>query len=148
MQGIERGGGAQVPPCSCQHSKRLACPAGQRSVSSLVAQDHQAAYQGELASLPALPEKYHTKVIQDFSEERPNLNKYRLSGVPLLLHQDGVHGVGPVPLLEPWSTKEKVGGLRSMVMSSSNSPMVVTVAPCYSSCWRVGSPLVVKHWCL
>ena len=50
-----------MPPCSCQHSKRPACPTGQRSVSSLGVQDHQAAYQGGLASLPALPEKYHTK---------------------------------------------------------------------------------------
>ena len=65
---------------------------------------------------------------------RANLNKYWLSGVSFLLHQYGVHGIGPVPLLEPWSTKEKVRGLRAMVVSS-NSPMIVTVAACDCSCW-------------
>ena len=79
---------------------------------------------------------------------RANLNKYWLSGVSFLLHQYGVHGIGPVPLLEPWCTKEKVWRLGSMVMSSSYSSMVVTVGASYSSRRRVRGPLVVKHWCL
>ena len=79
---------------------------------------------------------------------RANLNKYWLSGVSFLLHQYGVHGIGPVPLLEPWCTKEKVWRLGSMVMSSSYPSMVVTVGASYSSRRRVRGPLVVKHWCL
>ena len=59
LQGIVRGGGGQEPPCSCLHSKRPACPAGQRSASWLGARDHQAAYQEVLAGLLALPGKYY-----------------------------------------------------------------------------------------
>ena len=133
MQGIGRGGGALVLPCLCPHSKRRACQAGQRLAFLLGGLDLQVACRVVLADLLVVPGTFiNGKLTLNSCES--DLNKYRLSGVPLLFDQYRVHGVGPVPFLEPWSTKEKVRGLRAMVVSS-NSSMIVTVAACDCPCW-------------
>ena len=95
--------------------------------------DLQVACRVALADLLVVPATFiNGKLALNSCES--DLNKYRLSGVPLLFDQYRVHGVGPVPFLEPWGTEEKVGGLRAMVVSS-NSSMIVTVAACDCSCW-------------